>query len=136
MKIESDDGIARELQHEVAKRPDRDLRCHRSPFFRRSLRMAVLHFGQRRFDQFVDQVVRLDAQTFTSRHLDVRPRLVLFGKCDAQLDAGSRRSATISYEKWTESSACSSKTERAQTRYHDVLQIGLAGIDDIEDRAA
>ena len=67
LEIESDHGIARELQHEVAQRADGDLRarpCCRSPGVLSGWR--DVHFFQRRFDQLVDQVVGFDAQALAA----------------------------------------------------------------------
>ena len=71
LKIESDHGIARELQHEVAQRADGDLGGNLPALVGGRFGMPRVHFFQRLFDQLVDQIVGLDAQALAARDLDV-----------------------------------------------------------------
>ena len=59
--------------------------------------MARIHLPQRSFDQFVDEIVGLHAETLAPGDFDVRPSLVLLRQLDPQSSTQVRGdSATIS----------------------------------------
>ncbi len=67
MKIESDDRIARELQHEVPKRSTAICSRHRAALVRGLVRVAAVPLRPARVsNQFVDQIVRFDAEALSA----------------------------------------------------------------------
>ncbi len=59
--------------------------------------------------------------------------LVFVGKLDAHFDAGARREGHHFVREVNRSIRLLLEIERAQTRHHNILQIGLARIDNVEN---
>ncbi len=91
-EVESDDGVARELEHEVAQRADGDLLGDlRGGSASGLAAWRVVDLGLRGGDELVDQVVGLDAEALAAADFDVGLLLVFFGDVVAEFDGAARR---------------------------------------------
>ena len=70
-EVEGDDGVARELEHEVAQSADGDLLGDLLALGLVAAGLARVDFGARGGDELVDQVVGLDAEALAAADFDV-----------------------------------------------------------------
>ncbi len=89
-EVKRDDRVARELEHEVAERADGNLPGDLLPLSFVAAGLTRVHFGAGSGDEFVDQVVGLDAESLAAADFDVRAREILFRNVIAQLDRTAR----------------------------------------------
>ena len=95
-EVEGDDGIARELEHEVAQRADRDLPGDDRAALARRAKSGACRLRLRGGDELVDQVVGLDAEALAAADFDVGLSQVFRRHVVAKSTAQRGVSATIS----------------------------------------
>ena len=135
-EIEGDDRIAGVLQQEIAQRAHRDGLGDGLHLPGRESGVASLHLGCRLLQKPVDQIVGLDSQALAARDLHVRAAPVFFRQSNSQILAAGRREAHHLIGEVDGAFGLQVKSQRPQAGDHDVLQVGLAGVDDVVDAFA
>ena len=130
-EVESDDGGARELQQEVAQRPDGDGMRNVSAFGFGGLGVPRVHFPPRCRLQFIEQIVRLHSLSLAPAHLHVRLAHLFFRELVSHLRGATRRKRHHVIRKMDRTRGLFLKTQRAQPGHNDVLQIRLPRIDHV-----